>query len=237
MTRTSSVVESSDDGKMIRCKTCEVLRGHHNTGSGWIQKESLAYHLKSDAHTRSIHAQCDRELIQIAGERAMKEENIMEQGMDFVMLRPTAAPAVATAPTRVPSTEEQDMWDNYALDNEHFDAGIDHAAAAVDERRRLERDANNFNLWHSAYHLPEEGTNDSELLLEELEQDDILNELLRNACLSFHLHQIYEEADTFGSDLDVPDVADILEEEVRDHAQPPKAVNEWSPYESKTVSC
>ena len=52
-------------------------------------------------------------------------------------------------------------------------------------------------------------------LLEELEQDNILNELLLNTRLSFHLHQIYEEADTFGSDLDAPDVADILEEEVQ----------------------
>ena len=51
-------------------------------------------------------------------------------------------------------------------------------------------------------------------LLEELEQDNILNELLLNTRLSFYLHQIYEEADTFGSDLDAPNVADILEEEV-----------------------
>ena len=239
MTRTSSVVESSDDGKMIWCKTCKVLYGHHNTGSGWIQKESLAYHLKSDAHTCSICAQCDRELIQVAGEWAMEEENMMEQEMDFVMLCPMAAPAVAnTVPTRVLSTEEQNMWDNYALYNEHFDAGIDHAAATIDGRRRLERDVNNFNLWHAgAYHLPEEGTNDSELLLEELEQDNILNELLRNAHLSFYLHWIYEEADTFWSDLDALDVADILEEEVRGCAQLPKAFNEWSPYESKMVSC
>ena len=128
------------------------------------------------------------------------------------------------------------MWDNYALYNEHFDAGIDHAAATIYERRHLERDANNFNLWHTgAYHLPEEGTNDSELLLEELEQDNILNKLLWNAHLSFYLHQIYEEADTFQSDLDAPDVADILEEEVRGCAQLPKAFNKWSPYKSKTV--
>lgn len=170
-----------------------MLRGRHN--GGWIQKESLAYHLKSDAHAQSIRAQCDRELIQTAGERAVEEENMMEQGMDFVMLRPTAAPATVTAPTnRVMSTEEQDMWDNHVLYNEHFDAGIDHAAAAVNERRRLEKDANNFYLWHGADYLPDEadeGPNDSELLLEDLEQDDILNELLRNARLSFHLHQIY----------------------------------------------
>jgi hypothetical protein len=184
--RTPSVVELSDDGKMIRCNICEVLRGRHN--SGWIQKESLAYHLKSEAHARSVRAQCDREQIQTAGERAMEEESVMEQRMDFVMLCPTAEPPAVTTPTRVLSTEEQDMWGNHALYNEHFDAGIDHAAAAVDERRRLERDANNFDLWHGADYLPEEDPNDGELLLEELEQDDILNELLRNARLLFHLH-------------------------------------------------
>lgn len=42
--------------------------------------------------------------------------------------------------------------------------------------------------------------------------------------------------DIFESDLDAPDVADILEEELRGHAQLRKAVNGWSPYESKTVS-
>ena len=91
--------------------------------------------MKSNAHTCSICAQCNRELIQIAGEQAIEEENMMEQGMDFVMLHPTAAPAVAnTALTRVPGTEEQDMWDNYALYNKHFDAGIYHAVATINER-------------------------------------------------------------------------------------------------------
>ena len=44
-------------------------------------------------------------------------------------------------------------------------------------------DTTDFNLWHSADFLPEEDPNDGELLLDELEQDNILVELLRNACL------------------------------------------------------
>jgi hypothetical protein len=31
--------------------------------------------------------------------------------------------------------------------NEVFDGGIDHAAAAAEERKRLEREANDFDLW------------------------------------------------------------------------------------------
>jgi hypothetical protein len=77
--------------------------------------------------------------------------------------------------------EEKEMWDNYLLSNEVFEAGIDHTLAAVEERRRLEREATNFDIWGGADFLPEEDPNDGELLLDELEQDDILTELLRNA--------------------------------------------------------
>jgi hypothetical protein len=176
-----TVVESSDDNKRVRCNICEALRGHDG---GWIQKESLAYHLKSDLHARSIVAQRNRESIRTAGEQSMEEESAIEEGMDFVMLSSTVKPA-ATATARVhgPSMEEQDMWDDFAMSNlkEAFDAGIDHTIAAVDERKRLEREATNFDLWRGADFLPEEDPNDGELLLEELEQDDILTELLRNA--------------------------------------------------------
>jgi hypothetical protein len=144
--------------------------------------------LKVKHHTRSVSAQHNRELIQAAGEQSMHEESIMEQSMDFVMLSSTVRPAVtATAPVHVKSTEEQDMWDNHLLSNEAFDAGVDHVATAADERKRLEQEAIDFDLWHGADFLPEEDPNDGEFLLEELEQDDILTELLWNAHTSFQL--------------------------------------------------
>jgi hypothetical protein len=181
-----AVVEVSEDGKKVRCKTCKALRGYHGHDGGWIQKESLAYHLKSDAHTRSISAQQSRELIQTAGEQSLEDESAMEQEMDFVMLSATVKhPVTVTARAHVPSTEEREMWDNHTLFHNLFDAGIDPAAAAADERKRLEREATNFDLWHGADFLPEEDPNDGELLLEELEQDDILMELLRNARMYY----------------------------------------------------
>ena len=112
----------------------------------------------------------------------MQEEIAMEEHMDFIILSSTIPPEV-TATTGAPqrSEEEQGMWDRYALGNEVFDAGVDHTLAAAEERKRLGREATNFDLWHGADFLPEEDPNDGELLLDSLEQDDILSELLRNA--------------------------------------------------------
>ena len=176
----STVVELSDDSKKVRCNICEASRGQNR---GWIQKESLPYHLKSDIHARSVSAQQVKESIRTAGEQSMQEESAIEERMDFVMLSSTSKPMVMAAP-RVPNrpgVEEQEMWDSYALSDETFDAGIDHTVAAVEERKCLERDATNFDLWRGADFLPEEDPNDGELLLDELEQEDILTELLRNA--------------------------------------------------------
>ena len=112
----------------------------------------------------------------------MQEETAMEEDMDFIMLSSTIQPVV-TATTQVPnrpSVEEQEMWDSYLLSNETFNAGIDYTVAAVEERKCLEREATDFDIWHGADFLPQEDPNDSELLLDELEQDDILTELLQN---------------------------------------------------------
>ena len=176
-TNNLSVVELSDDCKKVRCNVCEALRGQ---SSGWIQKESLPYHLKSDVHARSVRAQQNRDSIRMAGEQSMQEESTIEERMDFAILSSAIKPTV-TMKARVsrPSVEEQEMWDNSAFSNEIFNAGIDHTAAAVEERKRLEQEATNFNLWRGADFLPEEDPNDGELLLDELEQD-ILTELLRN---------------------------------------------------------
>ena len=112
----------------------------------------------------------------------MEQERVMEQNLYFMMLSSTDEHVVMKAArVHVPSTEEQDMWDNHALFPDHFDAGIDHTAAAVHERKRLEREATNFDLWRGADFVPEEDPNNGQLLLEELEQDDILTELLQNA--------------------------------------------------------
>jgi hypothetical protein len=174
-----SVVELSEDGKKVRCNICAALRIQT---SNWIQKESLAYHLKSDVHACSVSANHNRESIRAAGERSMQEETAVEEKMDFVMLSSMIRPEVtATARVLGPSVEEKEMWDNYLLSNEVFDAGIDHTLATVEERRRMEREATDFDIWGGADFLPQEDPNDGELLLDELEQDDILTELLRNA--------------------------------------------------------
>ena len=110
----------------------------------------------------------------------MQEETAIEERMDFVMLSSTIKPVItATAHTPGPSVEEQEMWDNYS--NKIFDAGIDSTVAAIEERRCLEWEATNFDIWHGADFLSEEDLNNGELLLDKLEQDDILAELLQNA--------------------------------------------------------
>ena len=119
----------------------------------------------------------------------MQEESAIEERMDFAMLSSAIEPAVITTKARVsrPSVEEQEMWDNSAFSNEIFNAGIDHTAAAAEERKRLEQEATNFDLWRGADFLPEEDPNDGELLLDELEQEDILTELLRNTRMYTYL--------------------------------------------------
>jgi hypothetical protein len=177
-----SVVEVSNDGKQVQCKTCEAMRGHH---SGWIKKESLTYHLGSETHARCIRDQQSRELIRAVAEESMEQEREMEQDMDFAILSSESMvninDTVRIMQTHVPSAAEQEMWDN-GLNNEGFDAGVDHTADAVEERNRLEREATDFDLWHGSDFVPEHDPSDiSGLLLQELEQDDIIAELLRNA--------------------------------------------------------
>ena len=109
----------------------------------------------------------------------MQEESAIENSMDFVMLS-SKFKAATTTTARI-CIPEQEMWDNHAFSNEIFDPGTDPMLAAIEERKRLEREATNFDLWRGADFVPEEDPNDSELLLDEIEQDDILTELLRNA--------------------------------------------------------
>ena len=152
------------------------MRGHHG---GWIKKESLTYHLGSETHARCIRDKQRRESIRAVAEQSMEEEREMEQE-DFAILSSMADNStVRTTQTHVPSAAEQEMWDT--LNNEEFDAGVDHTVAAVEERNRLEREATDFDLWHGSDFVPEHDPSDSGLLLEELDQDDIIAELLRNA--------------------------------------------------------
>ena len=181
------VIEISDDLKRVRCNICEALRGQGSgsSSSGWIQKESLTSHLKSDVHAQSVSAQQIRESMREAGKRSMQEESEIEAQMDFVMLPPSTSnvPAATAIPhVSVPSQEEQEMWRNYEYSgNILFNAGIDPAAAAAEERKRLEKEATDFDLWKGSDFLPEEDPTNGELLLDELEQEDILNEILQNA--------------------------------------------------------
>lgn len=179
-TNDASVVELSDDGKKVRCKICHASHGQSN---GWIMKDSFPGHLKSNAHASCVLDQENREAIKRAHELSIQEEREIEERMDFVML-PSRPGSSIQATARIPkqSIEEREMWENYACCDEIFDAGIDDSSAAAEERKRLEREANDYDLWHGADFLPEEGSNDSQLLLDELEQDDILTEVLQNAC-------------------------------------------------------
>lgn len=191
---TSIVIRLSDDGKKIHCDICNQSGG---INTGWILKESMAYHLRSETHARSLSAQQHKQAILTAAEQSMQEESALETTMDFIMLSAPIASTVtaATAPQIKPSIAEEQMWENYKNSKEMFDAGINHEAAAAEERKCLEEEATNFDLWRGADFLPEEDPNDGELLLDELEQDDILSELLRNA------HQYTHLKDRFTSDM------------------------------------
>jgi hypothetical protein len=225
----------SDDSKKVRCNICIALCGRNNE---WIQKESLSYHLKSDLHARSVRAKQNKDSIRTAAEQSLQEQGTIEERQDFAMLSSANEPAVKMqACISKPSMEEQEMWDNNAFSDEIFSAGIDHAAAAANERKRLEKEATDFDLWHGADFLPEEDPNDGQLLLDELEQNDILTELLRNTCAytsQFHLYISMHI--TFWIDVDVAEGDDLLDEELRDHTSRPKSSEAWSPYTSKTVS-
>ncbi len=110
----------------------------------------------------------------------MLEEIAAEERMEFAILTSATKPTVTMKGSRA-SIEEQEMWDNYAFSREMYDAGIDHAKAAAEDRKRLEKEATDFELWNCADFLPERDITDGELLLDELEQEDILTELLKDA--------------------------------------------------------
>lgn len=112
----------------------------------------------------------------------------MEESMNYIIFSSTTQPKATTkvhAPQ--PSEEEQGMWDHYALGNEVFHAGINHTLSAAEERKCLEQEAADFDLWHGADFLSdsEKDPKDAQLLLDELERDDITSELLQNACKFF----------------------------------------------------
>ena len=152
-------------------------------GSVWINKGSISNHIKLDHYASPLEAQGIEKATEKAREQSIQKESAMKKHMDFTILFSTIQPEfIATVPTPQQSEEEQRMWDCYALGNEVFDAGIDPILATAEKRKHLEQEATNFDLWHGADFLPEEDPNDGELLLDELEQDNILSELLRNAC-------------------------------------------------------
>jgi hypothetical protein len=146
-----------------------------------LKKDSLQGHVKSEAHQRSVNALADMQVIQTAREQAMQLEAAHEESLEFAQLLQWGRPAAATTP-RVPkpSTEEQEMWENYATAEKTFDAGLDPSLAAAEERKRLEKAATDSYLWSAVDDLPNEVQIDNELLLDELEQFDILNEILQD---------------------------------------------------------
>lgn len=146
----------------------------------WIQKQNLPVHLKSPLHTESVDAQKVRAANQKAREQLQKDCEV--QAMEFTALSSTITPSVPmTTLVSKPNREEEEMWNSFPCADEVFDAGIDPTIVAVEERRRLEREAVNFELWQ-VNNPTSEGANEDLLLLDELEQDEILMEALQNAC-------------------------------------------------------
>jgi hypothetical protein len=192
---TLPVVELSSDGKKVRCTICEELGDHG--GALWIRKESLAYHLKSEVHMRSVKAKDHRNALEKASKRLGEQEGV-EGVRDFVALHVPACNVHSV----VGKPRDDHIISNVTLDfydfgTGDFDAGTDHSAAAVDERKRLEREANDFDLWHGADFVPEVDPSDGVLLLNELEQDDILTELLQNARTYFQFAIFFSSANDF----------------------------------------
>jgi len=231
----SLVVELSDNCKKVQCNICEALHGQNN---GWIQKESLTYHLKLDVHSCSVCALQDRDTFWTMGEQSLREESTIEESMDFAMLSSAIEPAVVTkAPVSKSSMEGQEMWNESAFFNKIFSAGIKHTATAAEERKQVEKEATDFDLWHSADFLPEEDPNNSKLLLDKLEQDNILIKLLRNAhlytsqfCSYISIHLM------LWIGPNAPEGADILDKEVQGCTSRSNTSEAWSPYAFKTVS-
>ena len=146
-----------------------------------MQKDSLAHHLKSEAHIHSVCAKNHRDSSKKAGDR-LAEQEATEERMDFVALHsPAQHSHVGTSRPSQGQAYDHITENVYASFNGDFDAGIDPSAAAIDERRRLEQEADNFDMWRGAEFVPELDPNDSTLLLDELEQGDLLTELLQNA--------------------------------------------------------
>jgi len=75
--------------------------------------------------------------------------------MDFATLSSAIEPAVVTkAPVFKPSMEGQEMWNESAFFNKIFSAGINHTATAAEERKWVEKEATDFDLWRSTDFLP-----------------------------------------------------------------------------------
>lgn len=228
-----SVVQLSDDGKKVLCKPCHAAT--EKTEKGWMRKDSLPNHLKSISHAKCLSEQEISQSIQRPGDCPVEEESAMEETMDFVTFTSIAqSSAAAKEHIPRPTDEEGEMWDDLMHHTEIFDAGVDHTLDAAEERKRLEREATEFDLWHDS--LPEQ---DFKTVLDELEQEDVLSELLQNArTYSLHFYSGPGHLNDLISgilDLNQPDAADLLNEELGDTRQP-QTDNAWFPYESKMVS-
>ena len=128
-----------------------------------------------------MNALADMQVIQTAREQAMQLEATHEESLEFVQLLQSGRPAAATTPcVPKPSTEEQEMWENYATAEKTFDTGLNPSLAAAEEQKHLEKAATDSYLWSAVDNLPNEVQIDNELLLDELEQFDILNEILQD---------------------------------------------------------
>lgn len=237
-TNNSTVIETSEDGERVRCKIC--FAASNQNGNKWIKKGSLSTHLSSDIHRISVDSQLMRaEAARNAGEQSVQEEIAMEESMDAAILSSVTQPIITiNAASSRSNIKEQEMWNSYETSNITFDAGIDPALAAVKEREKLMQEAIALDIWQGSDFLPEQDSNPGEEFLQDLEQEDIMNELLRNAgkhifCCYFNCYSFLRYLG-----IEAPNARDLLEEEAQNMGYSKNVdAQAWSPYESKTVNC
>ncbi|KAJ7347988.1 hypothetical protein DFH08DRAFT_808760 [Mycena albidolilacea] len=121
----------------------------------------------------------------------------------------------------VPSTEEQEMWDQYQTDGATFTAGHDLAVKDEAQEANLVRQAEQFGRWNATSIARNLGFMDPEseiqILGEDDEEDALLCEMLDNAQLR-----------------DPPTIEDMVDIEIEGQSRV-KSTAEWYPYPTKMV--
>ncbi|KAJ7902587.1 hypothetical protein B0H14DRAFT_2555126 [Mycena olivaceomarginata] len=165
----------SEDKRKILCMICE-----RNGCGEWIVRNGDKKHLGSKNHGRNVEASNIRVTSQVAIQNQNTLINATLQRLDI----PLAGKKPHYA-EHVPSTEEQEMWDQYQTDGATFTAGHDPAVEDETQEANLVRQAEQFGRWNATSITRNLGFMDPEseiLILEEDDEEDaLLCEMLDNA--------------------------------------------------------